>query len=181
MEIEALRQELSAESLKITVLCEDLCRANTELRQLRLEKIELKQELANLKNDSQLKAVQVDKDVPFTKENAEPPIERYSQNVDFSRLERKMKSSLNMTGIIKSIFDTENKENLEVNNEDTAAVEKVENDTVQVQDDAEQPSRKVTFFNDTPVEKSVAQNAPVRKRGKIIKCTPIPISSLKKK
>lgn len=176
-----MRQELSAESLKITVLCEDLNRANAELRKLRLEKIGLEQELANLKNDAQLNAVQKeieDDNAPLTKNDDELPIRQYSQNVDFSRLEKKMRNSVKMTDVIKSIFDEEDKENEETNNEDIAVVEKHENNSVVVREEIEKPRGKVTFLEETPV---TTNKAPVRKCGKIIKCNPIIFSSYKNK
>lgn len=179
-EIETLRQELSTKSLRNLLLSDELKTVNTELRKAKLEIIGLEQELVNLKQDAQLLAVQRDyqeavETVPAT---ANDHIKRFSQNVDFSRLEARQKNSLS---IHKDLPDTEDKEN--VDNSKNVSKHGILKGNVKQQTkvskedpvkDRDLPSRGVTFSESPPPAK------PARKGAKIIKSNPVFVPSLKK-
>lgn len=175
-------------------MSDELRSLNAQLRKLRLEKIGLEQEIGKMRGDAQLVNTEnvftkllnsgCDEEPPAVTEKV-TPIKRCSQNIDFSRQEKKGKS-LNMTGVIRNIFtDGENKENL--NN--TTVVQHTdevrdENEKNCVDDKVEEKSqdlskKKVMFSEDSVIEKPV-DKAPMSKGVKVNKSRSLVITSNKK-
>lgn len=169
------------------ILADDLKAANAQIRKLNTEKIRLEQELESLKDDLQLNTIKkepltndtpqeniVESKTVGKQKSTELPIERYSHNVDFSRLETKKKCSLSMTFENKENVDSTIRiaktkgEDVNFDTDDAENINKENNEA------AEQAKRKVTFLENTPVEKTLLRNGV-----KVIKSKPIIIKSYK--
>lgn len=171
-------------------MSDELRSLNAQLRKLRLEKIGLEQEIGKMRGDADL----INTENVFTKllnagcEEAPPavsekvtPIKRCSQNIDFSRQEKKGKS-LNMTGVIRNIFiDGENKEKL--NNSTRAQyIDEHEKNCVdeKVEEKSQDLTRKKVMFSEDSVIEKLADKAPMSKGVKVIKSRSLVITSNKK-
>lgn len=185
-EVEALRQELNSRSIRIVLLSDELKSAHVETSKLRVEKIRLEQEIGNLKDNIQETSMQnviekvlndeLEEDqTPIKSGSGEIAIRKYSENVDFSRMETRKKSG-NLSCMIENIFGGENKENSSTTlNTD---VTKKENPPVKEENTVDKATKNVTFSVDTQVEKT-ADKVLARKGAKVIKSNPIIVPSYK--
>lgn len=157
--------------------------ANAENRKLKIEKIAIQQELDKVIGDAEVNNIEevftrllntecVDGSVKD--ETDDVPIKRFSQNIDFSRLERKRSRS--QGGIIKNKLDEENKENLDNSVKSESQV--VEN-TASCDVTAALMHRKVMFSENSTLEMK-EEKPPIRKGVKVYKSNPIVIHNRKK-
>lgn len=108
------------------------------------------------------------------------PISACSQNIDFSHLEKGKRSrSINMSGVIKNIFDEDNKENANASNLTMDVLKSEVNRSIISNEinstNVDLPNKKVMFLENQESERSGV----LRKNTKIIKSNPIVFSHKK--